>query len=212
MKQWSDLKYWDTATKLRDEVYSRSNDVLPLKDHVFNAFHLTPFDEVKCVILGQDPYPTKGHANGLAFSCLPHVNPLPPSLRNIYREYQSDLGFQQPVRGVLSNWADNGVLLLNTILTVTEGKSLAHKGVGWEKLTIEVLSSLNRYRDNLVFILWGKYAQSYQGIIDSTRHFIITSPHPSPYSANTGFFGSKPFSNSNRYLTSKGIEPINWRL
>lgn len=184
----------------------------PNLELVFQAFKLTPFDEVKCVILGQDPYHTPGYANGLAFSVQPHVKKLPPSLRNILREYESDLGYPQPRNGDLTSWAREGVLLLNSILTVETGKPLSHRGLGWEKLTIEVLRALNREREHLSFILWGKEAQQYKGLIDPMWHNIITAPHPSPFSVNQGFFGHQPFSRANGYRAIMGFDPINWRL
>jgi uracil-DNA glycosylase len=181
---------------------------LPATELVYRAFYATPFNDVKVVILGQDPYPTRGHAHGLAFSVPASVRNLPPSLRNILREYTNDLHLPLPRNGDLSLWADRGVLLLNTILTVQEGKPLSHKGLGWEKLTIEVIQKLSEYRDGLVFILWGNHAQQYRGLIDENKHHVLVSPHPSPLSANRGFFGSRPFTRANARLA----QPVDWRL
>lgn len=186
--------------------------MLPRKADRFKALELTPFDKVKCVILGQDPYHTKGLAMGLAFSVFPHVSPLPPSLKNIFREYQTDLGYPAPRCGDLTSWTENGCLLLNTILTVEAGKPLSHAGLGWEKLAYEIIKSLSDQKNGVAFILWGKKAQEYMGAIDATKHLVIASPHPSPYSANSGFFGSKPFSKVNQYLKEVGKKPIDWKL
>lgn len=209
MNTWTDLKWWKNSTEM---LRLDKRNTLPPHELWFRAFELTPFDKVKVVILGQDPYPTKGHANGLAFSVNPNVQPLPASLRNIFQEYCADLHLPHPRNGDLTLWAERGVLLLNTILTVEEGKPLSHKGLGWEKLTIEVVRTLSEYRRNLVAILWGNNAQQYRGLIDEDRHKVLASPHPSPLSAGRGFFGSRPFSRANAYLVSKNIEPIDWRL
>lgn len=184
----------------------------PRNEDIFRALELTPYEEVKVVILGQDPYPTKGHADGLAFSTYPHVAKRPASLRNIFMEYTTDTGFPVPRTGDLSGWASNGVLLLNTSLTVEEGKPLSHQHLGWSKLTYEIISRVQRLPRRIVFILWGNQAQEYRGLIDGMHHGIITSSHPSPFSANLGFFGSKPFTTTNDFLLSEGQQPINWRL
>ena len=208
--KWSDLNWWKSGAATRI-IEHTAWQVQPAVLNIYKAFELTPFDEVKCVILGQDPYHTPGVAHGLAFSVPPHVKRLPPSLRNILQEYQTDLGYPAPRFGDLTPWAREGVLLLNTILTVEAGKPLSHKGLGWEKLTIEVIQKLNEV-GHIVFILWGKEAQQYQGLIDPKRNWIITAPHPSPFSVNTGFFGHKPFSTTNAYLQYVGEKTINWRL
>lgn len=194
------------------EIYNDESTYPPIGQR-FRAFELTPFNKVKCVILGQDPYHTDGDANGLAFS-VNFNRRIPPSLRNILNEYVHDLGFNPPRSGDLSNWARNGVLLLNTALTVIPHNpgSLINN---WKPFTSYVLQRLNYERKNLVFILWGRHAQDYAPSISVRRvdgHFIIRSPHPSPYSARSGFFGSKPFSKTNTWLESKGIEPVDWRL
>jgi uracil-DNA glycosylase len=192
----------EVRTILRDK-----DNVLPRQEDWFKALELTPFDKVKVVILGQDPYPTKGHAHGLAFSVQPHVRSLPPSLRNILKEYQSDLGYPAPRSGDLREWAERGVLLWNTILTVEEGKPLSHAGIGWEKLTYEIIKALAD-RGKVVMVLWGKKAQEYTALCHPLP--VVASPHPSPLSK--GFLGSKPFTRVTEALVSQGVEPVEWRL
>lgn len=186
--------------------------ILPKGSLWFNALNSTPLDQVKVVILGQDPYPTIGHAHGLCFSVLPEVKPLPKSLQNINQELFNDLGINNGHIGYLQPWADQGVLLLNAVLTVEAGKSNAHQGRGWERFTDKVIEIINRECDHVVFILWGSYAQKKGAAIDSRRHLIIKSPHPSPLSAYRGFFGSRPFSRTNAYLIQNGKQPIDWQL
>lgn len=185
--------------------------VYPPKDEIFTAFNLTPYDKVKVVVLGQDPYHGEGQAKGLAFSVNDGVK-IPPSLRNIYKELVSDLGCPQPSSADLSPWAKQGVLLLNTTLTVEAGKPMSHAKRGWEEFTEKVLTLINEHDEPVVFILWGKHAQSKKKLIDTSKHFVIESVHPSPLSASRGFFGSKPFSKANAFLESKGLEPIKWCL
>jgi len=186
--------------------------ILPKGSLWFNALNSTPLEKVKVVILGQDPYPTIGHAHGLCFSAMPEVRPLPKSLINIYKELQDDLGIDNFHTPYLQPWAEQGVLLLNAILTVEAGKSNSHQGKGWEIFTDKIIEIVNRECNNVVFILWGAYAQKKGSAIDTTKHIIIKSPHPSPLSAYRGFFGSRPFSRTNSFLVSKGKEAINWRL
>ena len=186
--------------------------ILPKGSLWFNALNSTPLDKVKVVILGQDPYPTIGHAHGLCFSAMPEVKPLPKSLINIYKELQDDLGIDNFHTPYLQPWAKQGVLLLNAVLTVEAGKSNSHQGKGWERFTDKIIEVVNRECESVIFILWGAYAQKKGSSIDTTKHMIIKSPHPSPLSAYRGFFGSKPFSRSNSFLTSKGKETINWQL
>lgn len=186
--------------------------ILPKGSLWFNALNSTPLDQVKVVILGQDPYPTIGHAHGLCFSVLPEVKPLPKSLQNINQELFNDLGINNGHIGYLQPWADQGVLLLNAVLTVEAGKSNAHQGRGWERFTDKVIEIINRECDHVVFILWGSYAQKKGAAIDSRGHLIIKSPHPSPLSAYRGFFGSRPFSRTNAYLIQNGKQPIDWQL
>ena len=183
--------------------------IYPPGSQIFRAFELTPFDAVKVVVLGQDPYHGAGQAHGLSFSVATGVKP-PPSLRNIYRELENDLGISHPGHGNLEQWARRGVLLLNACLTVEEGHAGSHQGKGWELFTDEVIRCLNSERENLVFILWGRKAQDKGTEIDRDRHHVISSVHPSPLSASNGFFGSKPFSGANAYLEQTGQTPIDW--
>ncbi|MDB2636556.1 uracil-DNA glycosylase [Alphaproteobacteria bacterium] len=182
----------------------------PRGEQIFNAFNLTPFDKVKVVILGQDPYHGPNQAHGLCFSVPNSVKP-PPSLVNIFKELQSDIGKKiNPGNGNLEYWAEQGVFLLNTTLTVEQSKPLSHQNYGWGEFTDKVISIINNHLENIVFILWGAFAQSKKNLIDSNKHLILTAPHPSPLSAHRGFFGSKPFSQTNTFLQSKQIDKINW--
>ncbi|MCA0900672.1 uracil-DNA glycosylase [Microbulbifer agarilyticus] len=185
--------------------------IFPPSAQVFNAFNSTPFDQVKVVILGQDPYHGAGQAHGLCFSVMPGVR-VPPSLKNIYKEMESDLGIAPPNHGCLQPWAEQGVLLLNTTLTVEESKAGAHQGRGWEQFTDAAVHALAEQRDGLVFILWGSYAQKKGGFINDRRHLVLRGPHPSPLSAHRGFFGTRPFSQANAYLQQRGGAPIDWSL
>lgn len=186
--------------------------IYPPQAEVFSAFALTEFGDVKVVILGQDPYHGPNQAHGLSFSVKPPV-PAPPSLVNIYKELAQDIeGFQIPHHGCLVEWAKQGVLLLNTVLTVEQGKAHSHANIGWERFTDKVIAQLNQHRENLVFLLWGSHAQKKGQFIDRSRHLVLTSVHPSPLSAHRGFFGCKHFSQTNRYLTEKGLSEINWQL
>lgn len=184
--------------------------VFPEEKNVFNALELTPFESVKVVILGQDPYHGFGQAHGLSFSVQKGI-PLPPSLRNIYKELQEDIGGELPTEGDLSHWAKQGVLLLNTVLTVEEGNANSHKGMGWERLTNRLIESLNGLKHPVIFILWGKPAQDKEKLITNPNHVILKAPHPSPLSAYRGFFGSKPFSKVNDILIQQGQTPIRWK-
>ncbi len=185
--------------------------IYPSMNNIFNALHYTAYKDVKVVILGQDPYHGPNQAYGLSFSVKPGV-PTPPSLLNIYKELNNDLGCYIPNNGYLKKWADQGVLLLNTVLTVRAGEANSHKGIGWEQFTDRIIGILNDREDPIVFILWGSNAQSKLSIINNPRHFIIKSVHPSPLSSFRGFFGSKPFSKSNNFLTKLGKEPIDWQI
>ena len=185
--------------------------VYPSPKHIFRAFDLTPFDKVKVVILGQDPYHGRGQANGLCFAVGEGIA-LPPSLQNIFKELESDLG--KPLKnrsGDLARWAEQGVLLLNATLTVRASLAGSHQGRGWEEFTDAAIKALSDEREGLVFILWGNYAKQKGAHIDRSKHFVIESPHPSPFSAHSGFFGSKPFSKTNAYLTEHKQVPIDWR-
>ena len=200
--------YFVTLTDFVRQEYQATR-IYPPGSRIFAAFDACPFDAVKVVILGQDPYHGPRQANGLCFSVSEGV-PLPPSLRNIYQEVQSDLGIQPPASGDLERWAQQGVLLLNATLTVRRGQAGSHQGQGWEEFTDAAIRTLAARREKLVFILWGAYAQRKGAFIDRDRHLVIESPHPSPLSASRGFFGSRPFSRANAYLQEQGLEPVDW--
>ena len=185
--------------------------IYPPGTQIFSAFDHTPFDQVKVVILGQDPYHGPGQAHGLCFS-VPQGVRTPPSLVNIFKEIQRDLGCPAPGHGNLAKWADQGVLLLNATLTVEQGKAGSHQRKGWEQFTDAAIEHLNREREGLVFMLWGSYAQKKGAIIDRQKHLVLTAPHPSPLSAHRGFIGCGHFSRANEYLREQGKEPIDWRL
>ena len=183
----------------------------PPADRVFNALALTPFDDVRVVILGQDPYHGAGQAMGLCFSVPPGVRP-PPSLQNIHAELANDLGLPSPKTGDLTPWAERGVLLLNAVLTVSPGRPASHAGRGWERFTDRAIRELSERRDGIVFLLWGRYAQQKGAIVDTARHHVLASAHPSPYSASSGFFGCCHFSRTNALLSAAGREPVDWAL
>jgi len=185
--------------------------IYPDMSDIYNALHFTSFKETKVVIIGQDPYHGPGQAHGLSFSVKPGVT-IPPSLKNIYKELHNDIGCEIPNHGSLTEWTEQGVLLLNAVLTVQAGKPNSHRGLGWEMFTDRIIEILNERETPVVFILWGKFAQQKQQLITSTRHFIIKSPHPSPFSANSGFFGSKPFSRTNQFLHKIGQQGIDWTI
>ena len=185
--------------------------IYPAGGEIFAALDATPFDKVKVVILGQDPYHGPGQAHGLCFSVQPGV-PAPPSLENIFKELQRDLGIPRPKHGCLRHWAEQGVLLLNSVLTVEDGRAGAHAGKGWEGFTDHVVDVLNREREHLVFLLWGSYAQKKGAVIDARRHKVLRAPHPSPLSAHRGFIGCGHFSAANEYLRRTGQAPIDWSL
>lgn len=185
--------------------------VYPPMEDVFNALLYTPFDKVKVVLLGQDPYHGPGQAHGLSFSVRPGVK-VPPSLANMFKELHDDLGCFVPNNGYLKSWADQGVLLLNTVLTVRKGEASSHKGKGWEQLTDHIIGILNEKENPVVFLLWGRPALQKLPLIDQDKHFIIQSPHPSPLSAYRGFFGSKPFSKTNQFLKQTGQTEIDWQI
>lgn len=185
--------------------------VYPPGDEIFSALDLTSIENTKVVILGQDPYHGAGQAHGLCFSVKPGVD-IPPSLLNIYKELQADLGFSPPSHGCLSAWARQGVLLLNAVLTVEAHKAASHQGKGWERFTDRIIDVLNNDKQGVVFLLWGSYAQKKGSMIDRNRHLMLQSPHPSPLSASRGFFGNKHFSRTNDYLLANGESPIDWQL
>lgn len=201
--------YKELRKELKKEY--EEEDIFPNMDEIYEALNITPFKDVKVVILGQDPYHGPGQAHGLSFSVQPGVTP-PPSLKNVFKELEDDLGCPIPNHGYLKKWAEQGVLLLNTALTVRKGKAGSHRNLGWEKFTNRVIQELNNRDTPAVFLLWGKHAQEKQELLDTDKHRIITSPHPSPFSARKGFFGSKPFSRANDHLKDLGIEPIDWCL
>lgn len=191
-------------------VLYKTQDVWPKGAHIFNGFNHCPFDELKVVILGQDPYPTPGHAHGLCFSVQSHVKPFPKSLNNIFKEIHDDLGKPIPENGNLERWADQGVFLLNTVLTVTAGQPNSHHGIGWEIFTNEVIRVISKNKQSVVFLLWGAQAQKKAELIDGNKHHILKAPHPSPLSSHRGFFGCRHFSKTNEILTSHNLKPINW--
>ena len=199
-------------TGLRSFLLDRKRNgavIYPPGPLIFNALDSTPFDRVKVVIFGQDPYHGPGQAHGLCFS-VPEGVAVPPSLQNIYREIGEDLGVRPPAHGNLQAWADQGVLLLNAVLTVERGQASAHQGKGWERFTDRVAQVLNAGRENLVFLLWGSYAMKKGSVIDRDRHLVLTAPHPSPLSAHRGFFGCRHFSKANAWLERHGVQPIRW--
>lgn len=203
----------DYFKKLTDFVQNEYNTktIYPPQSEIFSAFDFTPFENVKVVILGQDPYHGEGQANGLSFSVADGIK-LPPSLRNIYKELKDDVGIEISTSGNLESWAKQGVLLLNATLTVEATKAGSHQKKGWETFTDAVIQKLSDQKENLVFILWGAYAQKKGAKIDRNKHFVIESAHPSPLGAYRGFWGSKPFSKTNDFLKSKNLQPINWEI
>lgn len=201
--------YKKLFVKIQEEYQTRT--IYPPADDIFNAFHFTPLEEVKVVILGQDPYHEPGQAHGLCFSVKPQV-PIPPSLVNIYKELEDDLGCYIPNNGYLEKWARQGVLMLNTVLTVRAHQANSHKDLGWEQFTDAAIRVLAEQGRPMVFVLWGKPAQRKKEMIHNPKHLILESPHPSPLSAYRGFFGSRPFSRINAYLEQNGLEPIDWQI
>lgn len=197
-------------TFLEEEYYRFPDSIFPNKEDIFNAFNACALSKVRVVILGQDPYPTRGHAHGLSFSVQETIHPFPKSLKNIFKELENDLGLPIPKNGNLQRWATQGVLLLNTTLTVREGKPESHSKKGWEKFTDVVLQKLNEKQKNTVYFLWGSKAQSKSEILKKSENLILTAPHPSPLSAHRGFFGCKHFSKTNKFLREKEKTLINW--
>ena len=211
----------DVLLPCRDKLLEISNtlstkEFLPPREDIWRALVLTPLESIKVVILGQDPYPSLGNAHGLAFSVLPDIRPLPPSLKNIYKELTSDVGFVQPNHGNLNRWAERGVLLLNTVLSVEEGNPQSHTKIGWEEITDQIIRSIAARSEKVVFVLWGKSAQVKKKLLnlylDKNKHRVFESAHPSPLSAHKGFFGTKPFSKINQWLEEMGKEPIDWQI
>ncbi|UQD53640.1 uracil-DNA glycosylase [Bacillus methanolicus] len=202
--------YFIKLQSFLEEEY-KTKTIYPPKTEIFNALHLTPFKDVKAVILGQDPYHGPNQAHGLSFSVKPEVD-IPPSLKNIFKELNDDLGCFIPNNGYLVKWAKQGVLLLNTVLTVRKGQALSHKGKGWETFTDRIITLLNEREKPVIFVLWGRPAQKKQKLITNDKHFVITSSHPSPLSASKGFFGSRPFSKINKILNELGEKEIDWQI
>ena len=203
-------KYYTDLYKFVKSEYS-NYEVYPKAEDIFNAFHFTPLEKVKVVIIGQDPYHNEGQAHGLCFSVKPEVT-IPPSLVNIYKELQDDIGCTIPNNGYLEKWAKQGVLMLNTVLTVRAHQANSHQGKGWEKFTNAVIRAVNDQDRPIVFILWGKPAQLKKNMLNNPNHLVLEAPHPSPLSSYRGFFGSKPFSKTNNFLKKNGLEIIDWQI
>ncbi len=201
--------YKELHLKIVDEYNSKI--IFPAADDIFNAFHLTPFHEVKVVVLGQDPYHNYGQAHGLCFSVKPDVE-IPPSLINIYKELQEDLGCYIPNNGFLEKWSKQGVLMLNTVLTVRAHEANSHKGIGWETFTDAAIMALNQEDRPIVFLLWGSPAQKKESMLTNPKHLVLKAPHPSPLSSYRGFFGCKHFSKTNEFLVANGLPPIDWQI
>lgn len=207
-----DKEYFQSVLAFVEQQRNSGKTIYPPQEQVFNAFDMTPFESVRVVILGQDPYHGANQAHGLAFSVLPGVK-IPPSLRNMYKELAQDIeGFEIPNHGYLDSWASQGVLMLNTVLTVEEAKAHSHAKCGWETFTDAIIAELNQRSEPIIFLLWGAHAQKKGQVIDSERHHVLTAPHPSPLSARRGFFGCKHFSMTNKILSSIDQNPIDWRL
>ena len=211
LKQEFEADYMHQLRAFLLEQKRRGKRIFPPGPDIFNALNSTPFDAVKVVILGQDPYHGPNQAHGLCFSVKPGVA-VPPSLLNIYKELEADVGFSRVKHGYLQSWADQGVLLLNSVLTVEAGNAGSHQGKGWERFTDQIVHLLNDAGSGLVFLLWGSYAQRKGEFIDRTKHLVLESTHPSPLSASRGFFGQRHFSRANTYLEQQGRSPINWQL
>ncbi len=204
-------EYMQTLRRFLQNEKAQGKMIYPKGGEYFRAMDLTPFEQVKVVIIGQDPYHGPGQAHGLSFSVCPDVA-IPPSLVNMYKELESDLGIPPAKHGFLEHWAQQGVLLLNSVLTVEHKQAASHQGRGWEAFTDRIVAVLNEQRENVVFILWGSYAQKKGRFIDTGKHLVLKSVHPSPLSAYRGFFGSRPFSQANNYLVHHDIQPIDWQL
>lgn len=209
MEEFRKPYYKELYNKVLEEY--RTRQIFPAPDDIFNAFHLTPLHEVKVVILGQDPYHNDGQAHGLCFSVKPEVD-IPPSLVNIYQELHDDLGCYIPNNGYLVKWAKQGVLMLNTVLTVRAHQANSHRGIGWEQFTDAVIRAVNEQNRPIVFLLWGRPAQMKKSMLNNPKHLILEAPHPSPLSAYRGFFGCRHFSQTNAFLESHGLEPIDWQI
>ncbi len=209
MEEFQSLRFNELKEFLVEETLSKT--IYPPGKLIFNAFQHTPFDNVKVVILGQDPYHGTGQAHGLSFSVPPGIKP-PPSLVNIFKELQNDLGIPKPANGNLESWADQGVLLLNATLTVRAGEAGSHQNQGWETFTNSVIEKISQQKSKVVFLLWGKFAQAKESLVDGDKHLVLKAAHPSPFSAYKGFLGCGHFSKANNYLEKNGIDPVNWSL
>ena len=203
--------YFQSIRYFLKQEKEKGKTIYPPGPLIFNAYNLTPFDKVKIVILGQDPYHGPGQAHGLSFSVPVGIKP-PPSLVNIFKEIKNDLGYNPPGHGNLENWAKQGVFLLNAMLTVEKDKPASHQHIGWQYFTDATISALSNHREGLVFLLWGAFAQQKSQLIDQKKHLVLMSPHPSPFSADRGFFGCKHFSKANAFLTQHKMQAINWQL
>lgn len=211
LKSEFDRPYFQQVVTFLKIERAQGKTIYPPGALIFNAFDKTPFDTVKVVILGQDPYHGPGQAHGLSFSVQPGVKP-PPSLVNIYKELQTDIGLPTPTSGNLDHWAEQGVLLLNAALTVRANEPASHAKIGWADFTNAVINKLSDEKTGIVFLLWGRFAHEKQSLIDETRHFVLKAAHPSPFSADKGFFGCKHFSKTNEILSKQGIDPIDWSV
>lgn len=209
-QEFSHESFQQVVTHLKTEKMA-GKIIYPPGGLIFNAFNKTPFEKVKVVILGQDPYHNPGQAMGLSFS-VPDGVALPPSLQNIYKEISADIGLSMPRNGNLEKWAERGVMLLNAVLTVRANEPASHAKIGWMEFTDAVIRHISSEKDHVVFLLWGRFAQEKQGLIDETKHLVLKAAHPSPFSAEKGFFGCRHFSRTNEYLVSHGIDPIDWSL
>ncbi|WP_029067469.1 uracil-DNA glycosylase [Lachnobacterium bovis] len=203
--------YYKELYKFVLEEY-KTQTIYPPAEDIFNALHLTPLKDVKVLILGQDPYHNEMQAHGLSFSVLPEQRDIPPSLQNIYKELNTDLGCYIPNNGFLEKWAKQGVLMLNTVLTVRAHQANSHKGHGWEEFTDAIIRAVNKKDDPVVFLLWGRPAQMKEKMVTNPKHLVLKAPHPSPLSAYRGFFGCKHFSQTNEFLEKNGIKPIDWQI
>jgi uracil-DNA glycosylase len=203
--------YFEGIVKFLKEEKAAGKVIYPPGPEIFNAFTLTPFEHVKAVLIGQDPYHGAGQAHGLCFSVRKGVT-VPPSLVNMYKELKADLDIDPPGHGFLEQWAEQGLLMLNASLTVEAGKPMSHSKIGWEQFTDAVIRTVSEEKEGIVFLLWGKFAQQKEVLIDTSKHFVLKAAHPSPFSATAGFFGSRPFSQTNKILKQQGKEPINWQL
>lgn len=210
IKQEQNKEYYKQLQQFLEKEYQEKT-IYPAKENIFAALKATPYESVKVVILGQDPYHGEGEAHGLSFSVCPGIK-TPPSLKNIYKELQSELGCEIPNNGYLMKWAKQGVLLLNAVLTVEKDKPASHRGKGWEQFTDRIIQEIDQKEEPVVFMLWGNFAKSKADLLKNPNHLVLTSAHPSPFSARNGFYGSNHFIKANEYLTEHGLEPIDWQI